>query len=151
MRRPRVNPNGDVYQVFYLTDDLLHDCFLIANMSRAQNAQMIYGTMSHEVNDKHHILLVYKARDYIYGFVKGCINSDNKAGANIDWLFVDPGYQRFGIGGKLVAAYENVCAMQNVKQVEVLRVPTLQAKTFYAKLGYKSYGDTIKCYKNLGR
>lgn len=149
MRKLSARPNGDVHYVFYLTDDMLHDCFLIANMCRPENAQMIYNTMSHQINSLHHIMMVYKANGHMYGFVKGHVD---KEGAHIDWLFVDPRCQRFGIGAQLLTKYESWCSeFCGARKASLFRVQTLQAKNFYAKMGYQQIANTLKCCKDLGR
>ncbi len=50
---------GEVCRVSYVTEDLLLECFWIANLSRPNNAVMIHGTMAREVNEKSHILFIY--------------------------------------------------------------------------------------------
>ncbi len=78
--------------------------------------------------------------NFVCGFIKGHVisaNGDTAAPqARIDWMFVDSGRQRSGIGTKLIAEYENYCAGMGVKQIEVQPAPTVQAKNFYAKHRY---------------
>lgn len=149
MRKLSARPNGDVHYVFDLTDDMLHDCVMIANTSRPADANAMCRTLSHEVNNLHHIMMVYQARGFIYGFIKGHIDRD---AGHVDWLFVDPRCQRFGIGTRLLGEYEKWCRSYNdVKQICVHRSPTLQSKNFYAKMGYQQINQALKCCKDLGR
>ena len=154
MKRIFARPRGAVSQIFYVSESLLMDCYYIANQSRPNNAEAIYSSMAQEVNDGNHILFAYKANDYLYGFVKGHLSRKYLGAApeaKIDWLFVEPGCQRGGIGTQLVAAYEQYCIQMGAGRVSVQPAPTIQAKNFYAKCGYAPAEVSCLYVKNLGR
>lgn len=133
-------PKGDVHLCSGVTDSLLRDFYMIANQTRPNNAEMIFKTLQHEVHDLHHILLVYKMRDYVYGFITGHLipgNDNVQAEARINWLFVEPIAQKKGIGSKLISGFENhLKEVWKVYRIQVQPVPTLQSKNFYTKHGY---------------
>jgi len=149
--RLQMNHNDIVItKISDLTDNLLLECFWIANMSRPNNAIMIHGFMQRDVNIHKHILFACFVREQLRGFIKGHIETDGaRPESRIDWVFVDPVCGRRGLGTRLINAYESHCRNAGVCRVLVQPAPTRQAKSFYAKHGYAPCGMTYTHAKEL--
>ena len=146
------NEDGVISRVSEVSDNLLMECYWIANLSRPNNAMMIHGFMQREVNVNKHILFAYFVRQQLRGFIKGHLTKEgDKTMARIDWLFIDPICQRSGIGARLIEAYEAHCRNAGVRRMLVQPAPTRQAKNFYAKHGYGPCGMTFTHAKDLVR
>ncbi len=143
---------GEIVRIHLVTENILRECYWIANLTRPNNALAIYSMMADEVNTKKHILMAYYLREQLWGFIKGHISAGPKGVApegRIDWLFVDPGFHRRGIGARLIQAYEAHCRNAGVRRVLAQPAPTVQAKHFYAKHGYGPCGMTYTQAKDL--
>lgn len=146
------NKDGVITQISELSDNLLLECFWIANLSRPNNAIMIHGFMQRDVNLNKHILFAYFVREQLRGFIKGHFTKDGEQTAGkIDWLFIDPICQRCGVGARLIERYEAHCRNAGVHRMLVQPAPTKQAKSFYAKHGYEPCGMTYTHAKDLAR
>lgn len=146
--------SGQIIQIHSVTENILRECYWVANLTRPNNAYDIYFMLADEINLKHHILMAYYLREQVWGFIKGHIVTGTKVGApeaRIDWLFVDPSFHRRGIGARLIEAYEAHCRNAGVRRVLAQPAPTIQAKNFYAKHGYGPCGTTYTHAKELQR
>lgn len=142
--------NGDIIRVFNVSDQLLSDCYMIVNMTSPNNAMMVYGTLRENVNVKKHIMFQYNYRDMVCGFITGHLQTGKVIEAYLDLLFVDSHYQGAGIGGQLVAEYEDFCRATGAQRI-LVRPTTKRSEDFYAKHGFAPSGITCLHAKNLGR
>lgn len=137
-----MNAKYEISQVTNLADSMLVDCYHIAALSHPNEAEEISYTLPHNVNNRGHIMFVVTENSYVRGFISGhLVSTHDYAGeAKIDWLFVDSGHRRRGVGGILMRAYIDACRARGVSQLMVQRVRTLTAKQFYEKHGFVSRG-----------
>jgi len=146
--------SGQIVRIHSVTENILRECYWIANLTRPNNALAIYSMMADEVNRKKHVLIAYYLREQLWGFIKGHISASQNGitmEARIDWLFVDPAFHRRGIGARLIEAYEAHCRNAGVRRMLAQPAPTVQAKNFYAKHGYGPCGMTYTQAKDLQR
>lgn len=59
--------------------------------------------------------------------------------AHIDALFVDPIWQRKGVGTLITKEFEKIARQKNLENLELSS--TLNAVQFYRRLGFESYGE----------
>lgn len=126
-------------QVFRVPNALLGDCYYIVNQARPDEAMNLYYSLAKEVEDAGHPMFVFDGTHYPIGFIKGH-KLFNKNCMHVDYLFVDKRYQRTGIGTALIQAYEDFCRKNNFESIQLYSAPTVQAKNFYLKQGFKLAG-----------
>ncbi len=139
-----------IMRVFKVPDFLLKDCFYIVNQTRPDEAENLYHRLQIDVENRRHIMFCCNEDNFQFGFIKGSIDKNYRRG-KIDYLFVDKKYQRNGVGGALLEAYEKHCVVNNVLEIFLYAVPTSQALNFYNKNGYVVNNDNYLMVKYFGR
>lgn len=146
--------NIKIVRINNVTDEILLDCYQIANQTRPENAAQIYCTLKQNVNNRGHVLFVCTINEIIYGFIAGgtafAKNHDEPLTANVEWLFVDVWHHRKGIGRRLLAKCEEHFRANGFKRMTVERAPTIKAKEFYIAGGFMPIA-AYKHAKDLSR
>ncbi len=123
-----------IRQVLRLDKTLMWDCFFIANQFVDATTLAAWAELKNFVDSGKSILFVdEKENGYLKGFLLGNVQTN---GAVVENLFVDKRFQRTGVGGALLGAYENFVRACGVRQVKLQSRPTKQAMAFYKKHGY---------------
>ncbi len=137
-----------IKQVYDISVSLLSDCFYIVDQTRPNEAEKLFHTLREEVERRGHIMFVFNGEHFPLGFIKGVING---ATSEINYLYVDRPYKKSGIGTALLKEYEKYCIGKSVKNINLFRAPTAEARNFYTKNGYFSMGNSFLMTKNLTR
>ena len=123
-----------IRRVFSLDKNLLRDCFYIANQFMDASNAVSWQDLPFRIQAEQSIMFVdEKENGYLKGFLLGRIKQNS---AVVDNLFVDRPFQRAGVGGALMDAYEDFARRCGAKQIKLQSRPTKQAVEFYKKRGF---------------
>ena len=123
-----------IRRVFSFDKNLLYDCFYIANQFMDVGTFAVWTEWMYSVDCRQSIMFVdEKENGYLKGFLLGSIKQNS---AVVDNLFVDRPFQRAGVGGALMDAYEDFARRCGAKQIKLQSRPTKQAVEFYRKRGF---------------
>lgn len=145
-----MNASYKISQVTKLTESVMLDCYYIVSQSWPNEANGVFYALKNKVNNPAHIMFVALDKaDIIRGFIAGNTLGDNSI-AKIDWVFVEGGHGRRGVGGMLVQACVDYCCSHGVYQLYVQPARTVQAGRFWGKQGFVP-SSFLLWTKNLGR
>jgi GNAT superfamily N-acetyltransferase len=136
-----------IRRVFSLDKNLLQDCFYIANQFMDATSLIAWAELKGFVVLGTSVLFVdEKENGYLKGFLLGSIKQNS---AVVDNLFVDRPFQRAGVGGALMDAYEDFARRCGAKQIKLQSRPTKQAVEFYKKRGFMKTNLAYHMQKSL--
>ena len=123
-----------IRRVFALDRSMMADCFYIANQFMDAQNVIAWEDLQFKIQAEQSVMFVdEKENGYLKGFLVGGIKQNS---AVVDNLFVDRQYQRGGVGGTLMDAYEDFARRCGAKQIRLQSRPTKQALAFYQKRGF---------------
>lgn len=136
-----------IRQVYRLDRGTMLDCFYVANQFIDAQNVINWQSLEFTVQAGHSIMFVDESSNgFLKGFLVGNIQSKD---AMLDALYVDRKFQRGGVGGALLGAYEDYVRKFGVKQIKLQSRPTKQAIEFYQKHGFQKIGSEYRMQKSL--
>lgn len=105
---------GKIEQIKHVSEMLCEDCYMIANQTNSEAADVIFRTLEYDVNINKSLMLSYHVNNYLAGFIKGQFEQlpeyvihdiGNFNSVIIDWLYIDKKFLRMGIAQALLNEY----------------------------------------------
>lgn len=97
----------------------------------------------------HHFVYLAVVDGEIAGYLAGRINVQGsyvtESLAEIDNMFINQNYRRYGVGSKLVETFKQACRQHNIKELKVTAsAKNNNALNFYRKNGFNDFEITLK-------
>lgn len=98
---------------------------------------------------KNEIVFVAQDKEKVIGYLAGSIceqmSYKTENFAELDNMYIDDKYRRFGIGTSLISEFKKYCIEKNIQNIQVTaHAQNHRAIQFYIKNGFEDYNITLK-------
>ncbi len=99
---------------------------------------------------KNEIIFVAEYNSLIVGYLAGSISEEvsyiKESFAELDNMYIEEKYRRFGIGTLLINAFKKYCRTKEIQNIKVTAsAKNYKAIQFYLKNEFEDYNVTFKC------
>ena len=99
---------------------------------------------------ENNIVYVAEVSEKIIGYLAGSISEQisyiTETFAELDNMYIDEKYRRFGVGTLLINEFKKYCKDNSIENIKVTAsAKNSKAIQFYMKNGFEDYNVTLKC------